>query len=56
MYDIQEFIEDAEYDGKLDFKISFGKATVERHDAPQGWSVEFKGVHKEGRGRYAGSL
>ena len=44
MYDVNDFVPDEIYDGKLDFKIHFGASTIQRPDAPNGWEVCFKGL------------
>ncbi len=42
MYDINNFVPDTDYDGKLNFEIGFGARTVQRKsDAPNGWTVKF---------------
>jgi hypothetical protein len=56
MYDVQKFMPDKEFDGRLDFKIEFGDNTKERKDAPRGWTVVFKNVMLKGPQRYEGTI
>ena len=56
MYDIQEFIPDETYDGELDFTWKFGKITKETSDAPNGWTVQFKGLKMNDQGEYIGTI
>jgi hypothetical protein len=58
MYDVNRFVPDTTYDGKLNFEIMFGARTAERPNVVDGWSVSFLdllGPHPETR-RYSGMV
>ena len=50
MYDLNEFEEDSEYDGKLDFTLRFGQRKIPNM-RDEGWSVQFKQLSLSSEGR-----
>lgn len=56
MYDIQKFIPDKEYDGELNFRIEFGANTKRGTYCVKGWFAEFKGLKRNDKGNYVGTI
>jgi len=44
MYDINSFVADQDYDGKLSFTVNFGANTPRGPSAAKGWMIRFDGL------------